>query len=214
MANISSWITEASDGLPGCPKATIESAIRSIARDFCEKTLLWVKQLTPINVVLGTVEYTLTPLANSAIILVERAELSGTRLGENSMDLLDREQDSWRTETSELATEYMVDPDKVLRLRETPTKDIANGLVVWAALKPAVAQDIVPDFLYNDYYEDILNGVRGKLFRIPSKPWTDIAMGEYFDDLYKSRRSLGQRRKTTGAVKMSIRTQPHPFSTY
>jgi len=212
MANISSWLADISTRVPGADKNDIDSAVRSVVREFCTKTLLWVKQLTAINIVASTASYTLTAPSNTAIVTVERIEINGLYVDPTSQDLLDRSPESWRSETSSQPSSYMVDAEKVLCLRETPTENITGGLVVWVAVKPTPTTDTLPDFIYDDWYETILNGVVSYLLRMPNKVWSNANGAEYYDSYYEGSLSSAKSKKYTGKTKLSIRVQPEPFS--
>lgn len=212
MANISSWIADVSTRIPGAGKTEIESAIRAVIREFCSKTLLYLRQLTAINIVDGTATYTLTAPTDTAIVSVERVEISGAPINPTSMDYLDRSMDDWRSLESTSPAEYMVDVERVLRFKETPTENITGGLVVWVSLKPSPTTDTIPDFIYDDWYETILNGVISYLMKIPGKSWTNLQGAEYFDDYYHSTLGDAKSQKFTGKTKLSLRVQSPPFN--
>lgn len=212
MANISDWLTDISDRVPGAQKTDIESAIRAVIREFCTKTMLWTKQLPAISIVSSTPTYTLTAPTDTAIVAVERVEINGVYVDPVSQDVLDRSSDPWRSEESSLPSAYMVDAEKVLRLKEIPTEDIVNGLIVWVAVKPSITTSTIPDFIVEDWYETILNGVVSYLLRMPGKSWTNVQGANYFEDYYSGYISEAKNRKVTGKAKVSIRMQPQPFS--
>lgn len=211
MGNISSWLQGVSDRVPGAQKLDVDAAVRSVIREFCTKTLLWVKQLTAIDIIDGTASYTLTAATDQAIVTVERVEVNGLYVPPTSMDVLDREIPSWRDEESSQPSTFMVDAEKVLRLREIPTENITAGLVVWVAVKPSPTTDTIPDFIFNDWYETILDGAVSYLLKMPNKVWSNIQGGEYYNDYYKADLSEAKNRKVTGKTKLSIRVQQQPF---
>lgn len=212
MANISSWVAGVSTRVPGANLVEIEFAIRTIIREFCSKTLLYVRQLTAINIVDGTATYTLTAPTDTSIVTVERVEISGMPISADSMDFLDRSMEDWRSEESNMPLEYMVDAERVLRLKQIPTENITSGLVVFVALKPTPTTSTIPDFIYDDWYETILNGVISYLLKMPGKSFTNIQSSEYFDDVYHGTLGDAKRNKFTGKTKISIRVQSQPFS--
>jgi hypothetical protein len=212
MANISAWLDGVSIRVPGASKIEIDSAVRTITREFCSKTLLYVKQLTAINIVAGTASYTLTAPTDCSIITVERVEVNGLFVSPTSMDLLDRSPDSWRQVESSQPIEYMVDAEKVLMFKEIPDTSYAGGLIVWVAVKPSPTTSTLPDFLFDDWYETILNGAVAYLLRMPNKSWTSIEGSEYFYDFYDGYLSEAKNKKYTGKAKVSIRVQSEPFA--
>lgn len=208
------WLSDVSISVPGAPRAIVEDAIMDTIRDFCESTLLWVRQLDAIDIVAGTVEYPLVAPAGvqANVVLVDRAEFSGSFMAPESMDLLDRLPDAWRAQTGSSSDAFIVDAEKTLRLRYIPTESITAALVVWAALKPSYTADNIPDFIYNDWFDCILNGAISNLFRKPRQIWTNIQEAEYFYQQYIAERSRAKGVKTTGKTKLSLRVQCAPFS--
>jgi hypothetical protein len=212
MGNISSWLSGVSERVPGASKSDIDFAVRTIIREFCDKTLLYTRQLTAINLVDGTSTYTLTAPTDCSIVGVERVEVNNMYVDPTSLDLLDRSPENWRQIESSQPFAYTVDAEKVLQFKEIPTESITGGIVVWVSLKPTPITNIVPDFIYDDWYETILNGVVSYLLRMPNKPWTSIEGGEYFSELYDGYVSVAKNKKYTGKAKVSIRVQSAPFS--
>lgn len=212
MGNISSWVNDVSSEIPGVPKTTIESKLRSVIRSFCESTLLYVRKLDPISIVANQPEYTLTPPANTAIIMVEHVMFKSQPIFPESMDTLDRGTDNWRDQTSSGQTEYLTDVEKTLRLRDIPTENASSALSVWVALKPSATTDTVPDFIVEDYYEAILDACKASLFKMTGKPWTNPEAGEYYATEYHEHRSKAKKRKYTGLTKLRTKIMDAPFS--
>jgi len=209
----SSWLQDVSVAVPGAPKDIVTDSIKDSIRDFCQSTLLWVKQLDAINIVAGTATYTLTApaAAQASVVNIDRAEFEGSPMGPESMDVLDRSTEAWRQQTGPASYSYMVDAEKVLRLRYIPTENKTGALVIWAALKPLLTATILPDFLYDEWYECILNTAIAALFGMPRQVFTNIQEAEYFGMLANAERSRAKAQKTVGKTKLKTRVQPYPF---
>ena len=212
--------------VPGAPKDQITNSIIKTIRDFCQSTLLWVKKLDLIDVIAGTEIYTLTcPLSlyerinhepppghpQASVVNIDRAEFQGVPMGPESMDVLDRSPIAWRQQTGSSSNAYMVDPEKVLRLRYIPTDNITGALAIWAALKPVIGAVVIPDFLYDEWYDCIRNGTIADLFQIPRQSFTNIQEAEYFISQYHEDLSKAKGQKVTGKAKVKTRVQPSPF---
>lgn len=212
MGNISSFLVDVSVRVPGASKTDIDSVVRAVVREFCSKTLLYIRQLTAIDIVALTGTYTLVAPANCAIVSVERVEVDGQYVNPTSLDLLNRSPENWQTDEANQPINYMVDAEKILRFKEIPDTAITGGLVVWASLKPTASTDVIPDFIVDDWYDTILNGAVSSLLRIPQKSWTSIEGSEYYNTIYDGSLSEAKGKKYTGKAKVSIRTQSAPFS--
>lgn len=212
MGNISSFLAEVSARVPGANKTEIDSAVRSTVRDFCSRTLLYIRQLTAINIVAAIGTYTLVAPTDCSIVGVERVEVNGEFVSPTSLDLLNRSPENWQTDTTNQPVNYMVDAEKVLRFKEIPDTSYTAGLVVWVSLKPTATTSVVPDFILDDWYDTIVNGAVSYLLRIPGKSWSTIEGSEYYNTLYDGTLTEAKGKKFTGKAKVSIRTQSAPFA--
>ena len=212
VKNISDWLQAVSIRVPGANKVDIDSAVRTIVREFCDKTRLYIRQLDAIDIVEGVSAYTLLAPTDCAIVSIERVEVNQEFVEATSLDLLDRSTESWRQQESNQPSAYMVDAERILQFKDTPTETVSDGLVVWVALKPSPTTDMVPEFIFADWFETILNGTVAYLLRVPNKPWTSLQGSEYFYNLYDGYTSDAKAKKYTGKTKISIRVQSQPFS--
>jgi hypothetical protein len=208
----SSWLSDVSSRVPGASETEILTAIGTIVREFCTKTLLYIKQLTAIDVIAGTGTYILTAPTGYAIIGTERVELNGQYVDATSLDLLDRSPENWQVQTSDQPQEYIIDAEKQLRFKDIPSVSYTAGLIVWASLKPAITATGVPDFIYDDWYETILNGSVTYLLRMPNKNFTSLEGSQFFENIYRGSLSEAKGKKFTGKAKVSIRVQTPPFT--
>jgi hypothetical protein len=212
MANISSWLNEVANRVPGAIKDDIDSSLRSVIRDFCTKTLLYIRELTPIDMVSGTSEYLLIPPTNTAIVGIETCDISGIPVSLISEDLLNRTSEAWSVQDAAQPSNAMVNVEKILKLKETPNESVTAGITVSASLKPSPTTDTIPDFIYDDWYDCILYGVLARLLKTPSKTYTNINLGAYYEKEYKGEWTKAKGKKITGIAKMSLRVQNAPFS--
>lgn len=211
-SSLTVWFPNISRMVPGAKSTDIYDALHSVVREFCDKSLLYIRTLAAINIITGTSSYTLIAPADTSIVMVERVEVDGQPIDATSLDLLNRSPDDWQSGTSEYPLEYMVDAEKVLRFKDIPTKNIVSGLVVAVSLKPTWATLVVPDFIYEDWYELIEHGALEKLLQTPNQTYTDVKFADYHSKLYKGMLSEAKNRKYTGKAKVSIKVQRAPFT--
>lgn len=213
-ADISYWLQSVSNRVPGATKEIIDDAIRSSARKFCSDTHLYVRQLTAINIVALTPTYTLTAPSDTAIVDVEHVEINDKPIGAVSEDLLNKSNENWRTQESTEPTQIMVDPEKVLRLKQIPTEDITGGLKVWVSLKPNPTTTVIPDFIYDDWFDCVLNGALSKLLKQPNQVWTNIQLGNFYENEYDGEMTKARGKRITGKTSVRLRVQQPPFRIY
>jgi hypothetical protein len=214
--SINDWLADVSEGIPGCPKDIIDREVMNSIRDFCATTGTWQEKLDAINVTIGVAEYALVaPVAlQASVVNVERAEFSGGFLTPDSMEVLDSSADAWRQQTSSGQITYLADIEKIFRFRYIPTESVAGGLEIWASLKPKLTATVIPDYIYDDWFDCIKYGVFGRIFKLPKQAWTNIREGEYFEDLFQADRSTAKKIKKTGRTRLSFRVQQPPFSNW
>ncbi len=183
MATLKQFAQKLSKHLPRCPQPVVRSQLLEVCRDFCQRTRLWTEQLTAIDVVSGTARYSLSS-DNGEVWGVQRAELDETPLDWTDIEAKDRDETTWRTDTADDPDECWYDETTgELVLVETPSADHDvsddGGLVVWAYLKPDADATTVPNWIYNNHFNTILEGVKADLFAMEDVPWTDLKRAEF-----------------------------------
>lgn len=209
---LAQWLPEISRMVPGAKSEVIYDALHVIVREFCAKSLLYIRTLPAVNVVAGVGTYNLTAPTDTVIVMVERLTINSIPLDPTSQDLLDRSPDAWEPITAKQPNTYMMDAEKVLKLKEIPLENITAGLIVSVSLKPTWTTLVVPDFIYEDWYEAIKHGTLEHLMQMPNQTFTNVKMAEFHGREYKGVLSDAKGRKYTGKAKVSIRAAAKPFS--
>lgn len=150
--------------------------IREALRDFCARTKCWQVLLDPFVTAAGSAEYTLTPPAGAAISQVEEVFVSEARLDFAGLDdLYTLTAGNWRTAAAGTPLQAtFLEPGR-LRLHTTP--DAVATVYVRAALKPSASATLatatLPDFLFEQWAQDIANGALTRLYATPDKPYSN-----------------------------------------
>lgn len=76
-----------------------------------------------------------------------------------------------------------------------------NGLHVWVVMKPLTTATTVDDFLWNDYVEEIADGVRARLFEMPGMKWANGEYAGYYKAKYDQAVNRAANRKLKGLTK-------------
>jgi len=207
--NLSEWVTGLGASLPLCPDPLVERTVLDVCRDFCARSRLWHEQLTAIDIVSGTEEYTLSS-SNGDVASIRRAEVSESAINPTSEIKLDRESDTWRTQAGS-ASEYFMGEDRNIRLVYIPETAVTGGLVVWANLMPAKTATAVQDFLYNDHFETISIGARARLLAAKDTPWFDLKesliQGQIYIDKVGEATRLMIAGRTPGTIRDRLRSR-------
>lgn len=227
MTEFSDLITEIKMECASAPDPVIEQAIRNTVIDLCNRTGIVKRMLDPITIQPGQPFYTVTPPLNMSIVDIVNAQINDRDpLEPASVDRLDlwwRENtwpnrlfsggdlscpsdssvvsgDSWRQLTQDFPMVFYIDRqnnDFRMRLVGIPTMTLPNSLVVRISIKPTRVATGMDDWLMEDYYETIVDGAKGRILRMPKRPWNDIPTAQYYMGKYEE--------EVNNAVKDSLR---------
>lgn len=120
--NICTWRSRILRNVPQCPTPIIDETVLDVLRDFCEETKIWTEQLTVIQLVAYTSEYTLSS-TNGDIVSITHAEIDNSAISPTSEKWLDEHDLSWRDKTAATPTHYFMNHDRNIRLVYTPNDD-------------------------------------------------------------------------------------------
>jgi hypothetical protein len=91
---------------------------------------------------------------------------------------------SWRTCGTE--AQYYLPDTETIGLTWRPTEAVTDGLRIKAVLQPDQTATTVPDFLFNDWANEIRDGALAEIYAIPGKEWTNLDMATYHRGLYRN----------------------------
>lgn len=160
----------------GVPQPLAVHCLREAAREFCRETHIWTRDDAGNDVQAGEAEYRWAPAGDYVVCGVDLAKLSGSDIWPVSEIDLDECMPDWRTAEAENPRWFLRPEDGTIRLVPLPTKDHPGGLFVKLALKPSRTAAQCPDFLLEEWGEEIAAGARQRLRLLPGKAWTDPAM--------------------------------------
>lgn len=221
--DLTDWNADISFHINNVPEPAVQLAVRKAAIKFCEKTHLWKQDLSRIDVEEDTQDYTLTDPDNSKIICVPEKGVKYKQDGQDddqfvSLDPTSETQNdifdsgNWKYATGPTPSEYWVDNvDKQLHLKPVPTADSSEGLLVTVVLKPSDTCTTVPDFIYDDWKDTILQGSLYELYSRKSAPWYDPNLAVYHDSEFKRMCNNAKFNKITGATNKPMRVRMRNF---
>lgn len=132
-------------------------ALREAARTFFDRTRIWREWLDPLTVQAGVREYDLDLPVGAMVVRIERATVGGNPLPVLSPHALARDPAQGEQMEPGLSSR-----DRVLF---TLTRALSEGAVVSveASLKPNKSALGLPDELYEQHCEDIVEGAKQRL---------------------------------------------------
>ncbi len=170
MATWADFYPELMPHVVGCPNPMANIALREAARDFFRRTRLWRQWLEPVTVQAGVRVYDLDLPAGAMVSRIERCTVNG-----QPMDVLSHtEQDSdySRYDQTDMG---VVSAD---RASFVLTRQLGVGALVAAevALMPAKTGRGIPDDLFAQHSQDIVEGAKHRLMLIPKTVFYDASL--------------------------------------
>lgn len=198
--------------ITGCPDPVLSDMIRRVTIDFCEKTKIYRLDADSISIVSGTSEYTPAFAGeNVTPIGVHHAYLGTDEVYETSEMMLRNSITEWRLETG-TPTHYLLLASNKLKTFPVPNADLTDTLEVNFVVKPNLSATGIPDYIYNDYGFQIVEGAAYFLKRIADKPWSNPA--EAVEHYREYRRGIASARKVflkNKGLMQSNAVNPQPF---
>ena len=221
MATVSvdQWFPDVVPAAQLCPNPIIRREIVNACRDLCDRTMLWVSKLDPIDVVADEAEYQLAT-SGAEIAGVDRAKFNGKTIYPVSETALDEDESqddktSWRDKTTDIPERYFVTFEKKLRLVYIPDANLPSGLEVWVYTIPLISATAVPTFLWENFKDMITDGAKGRLKAISDMPWSDMELAGAFLGSYEAQMTKAKQKKYQGFQRVKtraiVRTRYHDF---
>ena len=206
MTAYTGWFDYVIPDIPGITNTLAEQAIRNAVIDFCRRTLLYRKTLAAISIVGGTATYTVTPDANTLVSDFLTVLVNGKPIDPQTEAWLDQEVLNWRTTATGPAKAYISPANNQITLVPKPSESIASGLVVAVAQRPTRASTECPDWLMEDYAEEIAHGAKARLFAMKRKPWSDPGLSKYHMGEFNAAIGIGAVRASQARTRTRLRT--------
>jgi hypothetical protein len=159
--------------VPGCAPAMADMALRQSAISFCEQSLAWKYDHSPIAVLPGVAEYGFVLPPETAVHMVAYAALDGREL---NVGIGEAEAESWRNLTGR--PEYV--SGRNMRLALLPTPDGSALLTLKVVLKPSPSAAGIDDGIFDEYREAITHGALARLMLSSRKPYTNVQLAQYY----------------------------------
>lgn len=206
MTAYSGWLDYVVPDVPGITNPLAEQAIRNAVIDFCRRSRLYQKKLAAINVVGGTPTYTVTPDTGTLVSDFLTVLVNGKPIDPQTEAWLDANVTNWRTTATGPARAYISPANNQLTIVPTPSESIASGLVVTVAQRPTRASTECPDWLLEDYAEEIAHGAKWRLFAMKRKPWSDPGLAKFHMGEFNAAVGMAGARASQARTRTRLRT--------
>lgn len=118
--NVTDWRARVLRNVPA-PVFLIDEVVLDVLRDFCERSKVWIEQLTAIQVVAYTYSYSLTSSLGE-IVEVDHARIGTYDLDPVAESWLNANVTNWWNATAALPQRYLMDYDRGIRLVYIPNE--------------------------------------------------------------------------------------------
>ncbi len=183
MIEVEQWLPYVLADAPGCPEAVALREVKSAMIEFCKRSHIWLYSSDPIPAIANVPDYVLDipPHADSA--LIKSVRFLGKELHLRTEEELDKASPGWRTKTGSPHFYVILQPTEILMDRSPSEAIINDAITASFALMPKKDAKEVEDFFFNDWCEEIADGAKYRLLRMPDRAWTNPQMAAHF---YKS----------------------------
>lgn len=215
MAEWRDFLRYVQPSVPKCPVASIVTAVKSAAIEFCSRTLMWRVRSTASDIMSGQAQYGMNPPEGCSIAGVIGLEiikdLNLYPLTPTTEDMLNEGDPSWRLRESPIPTHFFsIDVDDVQLVPE-PSEDILDSLYATIAVKPSRDATTCPDFLYEDWAEELAHGALARLMMDPAAAWTNPQAGASHMAAFDSAVLKAKNQALTGKARQGLSVKPRSF---
>ena len=192
--------------VPGAAEMLVVNAVRNYCIEFCEKSLVMVRDHDPVTLKQGVVDYDLEPTKGYIVVKVMQAWLEDTPLTPLAPDFV-REASVYNRlfssyqDKSSTPRFYLQKDERSVSVWNPPEKDYPSGLTMRVALKPTRASESIESVILEDYAETIASGALSRLMISVGKPYSNEKMAAVHRTLFQQGINVARQRATHGQVR-------------
>jgi hypothetical protein len=169
-----------------CPEITMEIAVKDAAIEFCRRTFVWQEQLDQVMTIKNINTYDLEVPTGSICENVIDVIVDGKRL--TPVKFRDLPPNRETSKGKSLAYSLIFGD----QIRLYPTPDSNGKMDITAALTPSNSASGIDSTIFERYKEIIAHGAKHRLMNVPSKSWSNPALGQYH--MTQFMRGVGEAR--------------------
>lgn len=198
---ITKWTNLLIPRLPGASEALIDAETTQVIDNFCRESTAWREMLYGFDITANDREVPIVVADGS-----QRAVVGILRVYFDQKQLTQYSHVPWET-TSSYPSGWSTKPSdpSVVNLSTIPTQDHVGNLDAYVYIAPVDPVNITDDFtlLTEDFFEFIYDGILGRFYSMPNKPYSDTRLGTYhlsrYRDGVRKARSMANRGFTGNA---------------
>ncbi len=176
------FLKEVQPDVKGCPAQITENAIRNAAIEFCNESRVWRDQAADINILQDnagpyTIDISAINSGQALILATHKVKPVNNNLPLKVYPIQLQDDRYTRTGRAEPQWYYFQTPDTLFVGPGVPQEDVTAE--VFVTLKPTRDSTSGPDFLFDDWLEQIAHGAKARLMAMAQRPWANLDMVPY-----------------------------------
>jgi hypothetical protein len=174
---LDTWLKDILPHTPGLVRKVAKRELILTAREFYERSCAWRVVVGPKNMIADKRRYVMSPYdAYADVVKVLSVEFEGMPLMpvERRPQIIDR-----MDQTSDIARYYWLEAPDYVRLEPVPQTSVASSLTFYVVLTPKQTVSHLPRIAATHHYDALLDGVLGRLFSHPAKPYSNPDLAQY-----------------------------------
>jgi hypothetical protein len=190
MAQLSALYPKVRLHAEGVPTPVMDRFILDTARYFCTNSLAYRETASSVTVVAGTAEYSISLAATTDEVVqpiyAEFHDSAGSvyKLNPTTDEMLREAVENWRNRTG---TPKLYFAPEMGKIRLFPNPDIAGTIEeLVVAKRPTNGALLLPDYLYDNWQDEIALGVAAKILMVPEKDWSNWTIGYRYWKMFEA----------------------------
>lgn len=205
MKSLDEWLPYVLPETPGCPETVVLRAVMSAVIEFARRTHCWVHTTEAIPAVQGVADYVFDVPAGAEVWSLLAVNYKGKPLSPKNTVELDAAYPGWRARIGVPRFYVKLDEAEVV-LDAKPAATERDVLTASFALTPERDKEEVGDVFYRDWLEEIAEGAKHRLMKMPGRKWTNPAGAEEANSLFQEgiARARANRNKRNGTHDLRV----------
>ena len=198
--------------LPGAPSELLRQAVMLTANNFCVETQALDQLSDPIQLQPGQADYDMDPLSGCQPVTIKGVWTGNRELRPVTMSELFQLLPNWQSAKSSEPSFYnMVKGFGVLTVYPTPADPVSAQLTFHAVYAPQQTGSILPDVLFDRYFDAIAAGAKARLMIQPGQTWSNPQQAVIYNRVYDATVNQARGDALHNRVPGSIRVRPIRF---
>jgi hypothetical protein len=192
----------------GAPASTVRFHLRQAAVQFCRRTLIWQATLDPVLTVVNQDTYPIPLPDDSRLVNIMRFRVAE----QCDSELLTPAQGRWQRAHQHYSNADGVYTEDRLNFTVVPMPKIAGqAMVMDVALCPTEDALEIPQFIADQYIQDIALGAIGTIAAIPRQSFSDPNQAASYTTQFNNAISRVARIVSKGSAQSKQRVRGHFF---